>query len=923
MNFKYLIGALALPALVASCANEDIVLDNNDSLLQERRVVGNVVLDAQKAFGGVDSRWGGPKVGFEAGKDIIGACLMDLPNGTPTEYISTNYKFSYNEDEQWISDALFVEGSYYFYMQYNAEMRQRAALQATIPSVQNVGESGNDAVLANQLFLGHYDITIEHTDLSVPVALHEVYARPSFTFSYDGSENVTIEKVVFKKPQFKLTSKLNSTLAMGGGVVYTAYEDATAVDGATAKADAYFDAYQQALVDGEDPASLNAIVPLMMVGQGAGNETITMVPAKEAASISGAILMPAGTISTVTDPSEDDYDELKMDIYTNKGIVEASIPAGTPGTGGAYTRPVTNYAPTPTPSSIVPSEYVKVDATLLNTAALYGGEGGSGKAVAVSFKDNAITVPGTLTVNSIEELQKYLTNWYTGKKETISDLTVTLGNDITLNANVAAFLANTTNNPKVEFDGVKTITIPSGLAATVLNTINTTNNVKVVIAEGAVQTLNNGTSKTFATITNNGTLTIAGDGIADEVGAAAEVYTVTTVVNNGTLTVDYASAITTINNMGTLNVNAALENTTVNNGKNETTYDNEAKAVVKATVNQINNYADVEFNGTFTVTTFNNKKQNISSTSVVNYIYGNAEVKGGELTINTANNEGEINLTGGDLLFAGIVTNEEGSEAVGDVFSAGEINVSAGKMLSVSGTLTNEGAIVNDGFLANAGSGTINNVGDLNHNSGALTLISTNTGTVVLAEANPTNLTIQAQTGIVEYTAVEGDFGDIDHDDDDNTADVYGLKAIDSRITNLIVKEEGEIYLSLLGVKVVDVTINSANGNVVFGDNPLNNLTIQGGTHTIGSVTVKNNFTVEANESVTIPEDAELTYEGEYAAGTEVFTNKGKIFVVGALTATNYYKNKVVDADGTFTGASKIYNTGGSTSNIRWKTDPI
>lgn len=918
MNFKYLIGALALPALVASCANEDIVLDNNDSLLQERRVVGNVVLDAQKAFGGVDSRWGGPKVGFEAGKDIIGACLMDLPNGTPTDYISTNYKFSYNEDEQWISDALFVEGSYYFYMQYNAEMRHRAALQATIPSVQNVGESGNDAVLANQLFLGHYDITIEHTDLSVPVALHEVYARPSFTFSYDGSENVTIEKVVFKKPQFKLTSKLNATSAMGSGVVYTAYEDATAVDGQTATADAYFDAYQQALVDGEDPASLNAIVPLMMVGQGLGNETITMVPAKEAASISGAILMPAGTISTVTDSSEDDYDELKMYIYTNKGIVEAAIPAGAQGTGRAYTRTVKDYAATPTTSSIVPSEYVKVDATLLNTAALYGGEGGSGKAVAVSFKDNAITVPNTLTVNSIEELQKYLTNWYTGKKEAIPTLTVTLGNDITLNANVAAFLANTTNNPAVTFAGAKTITIPSGLAATVLNTITTTTNA-IVVAEGAEQTLNNGTSKTFATITNNGTLTIAGDGIANDVDTEIEAYTVTTVVNNGTLTVDYASAITTINNMGTLNVNAALTNTTVNNGMNATTYDNEAKAVVKAAVNQINNYADVEFNGTFTVATFLNKKQNISTTAVVNYIYGNAEVKGGELTITTANNEGEINVTGGDLLFAGTVTNVAGSETVGNVFSAGEINVSAGKMLSVSGELTNNGAIVNDGFLANAGSGTINNVGDLNHNSGALTLISTNTGTVVLAEANPTNLTIQAQTGIVEYTAVEGDFGDIDHDDDEATAEVYGLKAIDSRITNLIVKEAGEIYLSLLGINVKDVTINSANGNVVFGANALNNLTIQGGTHTIGSVTVTNNFTVEANESVTIPEGATLTYEGEYAAGTVVFTNKGKIFVVGELTATNYYENKVVDADGTFNGASKIYNTGGSTSNITWK----
>lgn len=907
MNFKYLLGALALPALVASCTSEDIVQNNNDSVLEGRRVVGKVNLEAMSAQGGVDSRWAGG-TNFQPGIDVIGACLMDLPGGAPTDYISTNYKFAYTDAGEWLSDALFVEGSYYFYMQYNEDMRNRAGLMDTIPAIQYIGESGNDAVMANQLFLGHYDITTEHKDLTVPVLLHGVYAYPRFNFAYEGNNNIVIEKVVFSKPQFQLVRRLNSTVSLG--VSYKSHSEAVSVTGTS---DKYFAAYQAAVAEGKEVTTINNIVPSMMAGVGEVSD-ITMVPAKEAASVNGMILMPAGEISTIMDGVG--ANALTMKIYTNKGIVTAVVPSGTM-QDQVYNRPVKNYAATPS-NPVVASEYVKVDATKLNTKALWGNEGGAGKLVSVWFKDNAIEVPNALTVNTIEELQKYLNNWYAGKKESIPTLTVTLAKDITLNANVAAFLANTTDNPVVTFTG-KTITIPSGLAATVLNTINVSG-TEIEIAEGAVQTLSAGVNKTFGKLTNNGTLTIAGDGS----NLTAEAYTIANVYNNGTLTVDYSSSLGIVWNMGTVTFNKALADSQLQNGITPKAaggynYNNSAKAVVKANLKQINNYATVEFEGTPTITGLYNLKNNISATATPNYIYGTVEVKGGVTTINGGYNQGTIKVSGGNMFLTGDFENEAGSD-VAPKFNAGSIEVAAGKIFSTSATLTNNGSVDNDGYFAANASGQIVNSGTLNHGAGTTSLIFSNTATgkIVINEATPAKLTIKSpNAGIIEYTTTDADFYAEDvYEGDIKTHSAGEMKVFDTRITDLIVTKTGNIDLKNLGTSVTDLTINSANADVAFKDaQSLVNLTIQGGEHTIGSVTVTNNLTVASGEIITIPTGSTVAYSATYAEGTKVFTNKGSIFVIGTLNASNYYSNQVVGTTAT-NGANTIYNNGG---NITWK----
>ena len=99
MKLKYLFGAMALPALVASCSNEEILVEKGD-LQANRPMAGEVTLAV--ADGSVESRW--TSAGFQAGTDIIGAALMDKYNGetapkyTLTNEINTNYKFNYTED---------------------------------------------------------------------------------------------------------------------------------------------------------------------------------------------------------------------------------------------------------------------------------------------------------------------------------------------------------------------------------------------------------------------------------------------------------------------------------------------------------------------------------------------------------------------------------------------------------------------------------------------------------------------------------------------------------------------------------------------------------------------------------------------------------------------------------------------------------
>lgn len=865
MKSKILLGGFALSLMFTACSEEELVKNVSDTL-DGRPVVGEVVLGVSNA---AETRWTGGNT-FEQGVDVIGACLMDswswddINNKdvyTITNNVFTNYKFAYTEDGQWKSDALFSEGNYFFYMQYNEDMRGRGGLYDTIPAIQYVGESGNDAYLDNQLFLGYRFISKEDKDLNIDVDMFKVYAFPNFSIKYDGTNGVKIEKVVFSDTNFKLERYLDAATAINAGA-YVPYEGADEIaTNLTIKE--YLKAYDDAKEGAaEAEKTLNAPVAQIAAAMksNASAKEITMFPAESAGTVTGSIVVPAGT-----------YGDIDVTIYTNKGIVNATVPAESI-VDAVKKRHKVAYEEEPVDAA----GYIEVDASLL-PAALACGEGGSTKQVNISFKDGAIEVGNSLTVSTIEELENYLTNWYAGKRtETFTSLAVTLTADITLTKTVADFLANTTNNPTVSFTGTDVkLTVPAALDATVLNTLNT---ALPIVLEGD-QTLDVVANKSFGAITNKGVLTM---GITNGI---VPTYTISTLDNEGTVNISNVAdfSIETLNNYATLNVSKNANIAALTNGTEDDEDEEAALSITGATITgNVTNWDDIQSTGTSSIT-------------------------------GTFTNNGSITVS--DNLHLATVTQD------GTMTIKGIVGVSV--VLTNSGTIINEGRLMyNGGEINNAATGTIN------HKAGMYTYVNENLGTIIINEANPAQLSITDNTsGIVQYTATDADF------DTSNTPDKNQLKSLYSEITDLIIEKQGDVKLRDLGANVTNLTFqNAGSANIAFAvGEELTSLVLANGAQTItngfqttslkisgGNKILSGAFTVieyfEVAQNVNVDIYANFTYNGNetttvigddaYVSGAW-FANYGNIFMNGGTTlAAPEYKKTAVKGD-----ASRIYGT--------------
>ena len=128
MKTKHLFLATALMASFAACTNEEIVSEQQN-VAAGRPTVDNVKL----TFGeNADSRLVYNKGYKWEATDVIGALLMDTPNGLPfttegwatktwkekytlSSNIHTSYPFTYStEDKTWGCNAKMLEGNYFF-----------------------------------------------------------------------------------------------------------------------------------------------------------------------------------------------------------------------------------------------------------------------------------------------------------------------------------------------------------------------------------------------------------------------------------------------------------------------------------------------------------------------------------------------------------------------------------------------------------------------------------------------------------------------------------------------------------------------------------------------------------------------------------------------------------------------------------------
>lgn len=213
MKTKYLLSALALPALLAACVNDDFMevkspVESPVNDLLAGRATGHVNLNAVKGEGQADTRVvgefgpGGAIDWYWQPTDQIGGVVVDYgtneaivgPSNGYDDYVITNYNFSSNlkepsQSSTFSTPSAVVQGAYIFYNQYDAANTERRQLRADLGEYMTVKtgveagleQVGTDEGKGQNFFISPIlDVAIPATDagaeLEVPVGLTSVYS---------------------------------------------------------------------------------------------------------------------------------------------------------------------------------------------------------------------------------------------------------------------------------------------------------------------------------------------------------------------------------------------------------------------------------------------------------------------------------------------------------------------------------------------------------------------------------------------------------------------------------------------------------------------------------------------------------------------------------------------------------------------------
>lgn len=246
MKTKYILGALALPALLVGCVNDDFeqVQNSNvvaDDLLKGRELI-NFTVEATKAGSEADTRIVGDITDagddntkiewfWEDRNDKLGAVVVDYgPDNSIVgltsdpaypNYAITNYPFVPQIDEpkrsaEFATNTAVVNGAYLFYNRYNGAAVQRGTIGHTIDRLnyfsygreqgeQQVGtceNGGQNFFISPIMNFGVSDDESGNAELAKPIQLVSVYSvlnlrLTSYTPGYY-DKGFKVNKVVVK-----------------------------------------------------------------------------------------------------------------------------------------------------------------------------------------------------------------------------------------------------------------------------------------------------------------------------------------------------------------------------------------------------------------------------------------------------------------------------------------------------------------------------------------------------------------------------------------------------------------------------------------------------------------------------------------------------------------------------------------------------
>ena len=471
MRTKHLLTAMVLPALFAACTNDDFqsVAPEAPVNAEGRNLVENVTLnlDAPETRLAYDGNYT-----WEA-DDQIGACLMDEITSNYnapgaiwrdrfdlTDYIQTNYKFTYDGENAWTTEAKLLEGNYFFSYPYNANRGKRDAytFSAATQTLESTSkEDLEKAYVGNNSFVGYGKVEQGVSEgEAIDVELLNVFGSTGITIENTGTQTYVIERVVLRGNKVYNAATVDPTDCIQSiqydpsKVLAPAAPNEFNVAQYTKDTD---DLYNVTLNPTGEYVSnwsgydrYDALRDVLDYKQ-AGNKDVelTIKGGNEIArnqSISVIVMLGPSEITATGDAV--------LDIYTDKGIISGID---------------LNHWYTANDPSSTGTTNVLTDMALT--------EVGTGNKVKVTFDDTSLDVPATMDIDNDADLTS-LIHWNANQANAIDITANLLNNSVTLTKDMyAEYASSHINSFKINGNnGTYRITIAKDVADGALNKIN-------------------------------------------------------------------------------------------------------------------------------------------------------------------------------------------------------------------------------------------------------------------------------------------------------------------------------------------------------------------------------------------------------------------------------------------------------------------
>lgn len=498
MKTKHL-AAMAMPLLLVACSQEELLNSNENTSLSNRKVVENVTIrfnepNTRLVFEG-EYKW-------ENG-DKFGACLMDefavenlndwFSQFTLIDYIQSNYPFTRQEGGNWTNtEAVMQEGNYFFYYPYNSNLGgKRTPIRIIVPTNQVLEDgAATSSVLDNQLFAAYAPIVADPAkgdhEVITNLTMEPLLAFPAFNITNNTGNPFTVYRIAITGEDNRNAIAFPTVLE-----VKPATGNFNNVNFAGMKAEAQRTEIMKIVSKNNEDVTSKVCLVFGEKGQTLNN----------GGKFTSYIMLPP--VKMLDNDADGELDDLKLELYTDKGLVTVSLNSNDPNDGD--------------------DDDIKVQNPLITY------EYNDGHITYITLDEKAFATPNSMEISSTRDLEDLVT-W---NKNTQGTIAANIANDVTLSKAVYDVLA-ANSKLNLQLEGKAKVTIPAEAPANALNRVRFVagNNLDVVNEANLTMSANFVAAVAPASLTNDEGASIV---------VAGNTFTANNLVNKGTITFDSAN----------------------------------------------------------------------------------------------------------------------------------------------------------------------------------------------------------------------------------------------------------------------------------------------------------------------------------------------------------------------------------------------